>query len=105
MSASTLRLFLGFAALATLLPAVAQPASERDFRVPSNECLGFVLDAQQGLRPGDQILVDGRAVLVPDAGGRLAVDRDRLLPACRADGTLVQIVVLRAERIASIAPR
>jgi hypothetical protein len=44
-------------------------------------------------------------VLVPDAGGRLAVDRDRLLPACRADGTLVQIVVLRAERIASIAPR
>lgn len=105
MPASTLRLFLGLAALATALPAGAQPASERDFRVPSNECLGFVLDAQQGLRAGDQILVDGRAVLFPNADGRLGVDRDRLLHACRADGTLVQIVVQRAARLASIAPR
>jgi hypothetical protein len=105
MFRSTLRLCLGVAAFAAPLAVSAQPASTRDFRVPSNECLGFVLDAQQGLRPGDQIRVDGRAVLVPDLDGRLGVDRDRLLHACRADGTLVQIVVERAARIAAVAPR
>jgi hypothetical protein len=89
------------ALLLAVLPAAAVgAASERGFTVSSAECLGFVLDAQSGLRAGDQIRVDGTAVLVEGKDGHMTLDRAQLLRACRVDSAAVEVVVLRTQRIA-----